>query len=350
MAVRFTETFAGVPIGTAASLTNTTFSELVGTGTMLGVAGLFGTAVRMDSDGTTVFAGLRYNHGATAPTARWYRMYVTPRRLPVTGEGHLFLAVRSGATLNSGLRINDAGLIHLRNGATNLTGAGQITTAAVAVGATVRVEYTTDATALTQTARLYWGAGLHGTTPTETLTGPIAVAGTNMTIGSPFAVNASMDFEQVVADDAGYPPALAAVGDTENPAITMTAPAAGTTVSGTVAVSGTVSDNVGVSSVTFRVDGVARGTATVTGSNWTYQWVTTTGDVGSRVITARAVDPTGNAGLTTARTVTVEAVPDLSYLLETWGVLGSFLPAGADAAPEPAAAGFEAAYPGVYNT
>jgi hypothetical protein len=209
MTVRFTETFTGVPIGEAATLTNTTFSEVVGTGTMVGVAGVFGTAARMDADGSTVFAGLRYNHGATAPTTRWYRMYVTPRRLPAATEGHLFLTVRSGATINSGVRINDAGFIHLRNGTTNLTGAGQITTAAVPVGTTVRVEYTTDATALTQTARLYWGAGLHGSAPTATLTGPIAAAGTSMTIGSPFAGNASMDFEQVVADDAGYPPPLA---------------------------------------------------------------------------------------------------------------------------------------------
>jgi hypothetical protein len=211
VAVRFSEDFAGVPLGQAATLTNTSFSSLVGTGTLLGVAGTFGRAVRMDTDGTAAtFGGLRYEVGATAPTARFYRGYVTPRRLPNAGAGHMFFTARAGGTISGSVRILDTGFMHLRNGATNQTAAGQITTAAVGVGELVRVEYTQDTVALTHTARIFRGAGVHGTTPTETLTAPLTTAGTSFTIGSPFDINAAMDFEQIVAEDAAFPTPLAA--------------------------------------------------------------------------------------------------------------------------------------------
>ena len=47
-------------------------------------------------------------------------------------------------------------------------------------------------------------------------------------------------------------------GDTTAPSVTMTAPAGGATVSGTIAVSATASDDVGVASVQFTVDGDSR--------------------------------------------------------------------------------------------
>src|SRR5205823_12542951 len=55
----------------------------------------------------------------------------------------------------------------------------------------------------------------------------------------------------------------AAVADTPPPSVAITAPAGGATVAGTVTVSATASDNVGITRVQFKVDGVDEG-ATVT--------------------------------------------------------------------------------------
>ena len=67
----------------------------------------------------------------------------------------------------------------------------------------------------------------------------------------------------------GAPPA-----DTTPPTVSMTAPAAGATVSGTVALSANASDNVGVVGVQFLVNGVATGAEDTT-SPYSVNWNTT---------------------------------------------------------------------------
>lgn len=204
MAVRFSENFSALAVGEVANAANTAFNETVGTATMTVVAGTLGNAVRMDTDGTAGFAGLRYNHGTTAPTTRWYRTVLTPRRLPPAGAGHLFYTVRSGANISSGVRILDSGLIHLRNGTTNQNSAGQITTTPAGIGTPWRVEYRADAATLTHTARIFRG-DLYGTTPTEVITAPLTTAGNSLTIGASSIEHSAMDFEAIVADDADWP-------------------------------------------------------------------------------------------------------------------------------------------------
>lgn len=96
-------------------------------------------------------------------------------------------------------------------------------------------------------------------------------------------------------------------GDTTPPTISVTAPTVGTTVSGNTTISASASDNVGVTSVEFFVDGASKGTDTT--SPFSISWDTENGGThpcsGSHThsLTARAVDAAGNQ--TTSSGVTV---------------------------------------------
>lgn len=99
------------------------------------------------------------------------------------------------------------------------------------------------------------------------------------------------------------PPASTTTGDTTAPTVAITAPANNASVSGTVAITATASDNVGVAKVEVRVDGALK--ATLTSSPYTYSW-NTSGLTGGHTIDVRAVDAAGNAKLVSA-TVTTNA-------------------------------------------
>jgi hypothetical protein len=97
---------------------------------------------------------------------------------------------------------------------------------------------------------------------------------------------------------------FAASPDVKTPAISMTAPLDGATVSGTIPVSASASDNVGVAGVQFRVDGVDLGTE-VTTAPYTTQWNTSTAANGAHVLTAIARDEAGNTATAAQVSVTV---------------------------------------------
>jgi len=95
----------------------------------------------------------------------------------------------------------------------------------------------------------------------------------------------------------------AAPSDTQPPSVTFSSPAAGATVGGTATISGTASDDAGVTLVELQVDSDAW--AAVTGTNsWSYSLGTATLSNGSHTLTARASDSAGNRG-TTTRSITV---------------------------------------------
>ena len=86
-------------------------------------------------------------------------------------------------------------------------------------------------------------------------------------------------------------------GDRTAPAVSIAAPSAGSSVTGSVTVTGSSTDNVAVSSVSVSVDGGAWSTASGTGS-WSWAWPTTSQPNGTHTVTARAVDTSGNASTT----------------------------------------------------
>ncbi|WP_084285447.1 LamG-like jellyroll fold domain-containing protein [Solirubrobacter soli] len=93
-------------------------------------------------------------------------------------------------------------------------------------------------------------------------------------------------------------------GDTTAPTVSISAPAGGSTVSGTVVVTANASDDVGVASVQFKLDGADLGSLD-TSSPYTVNWDTTTATAGSHVLSAVAKDAAGNPGTAANVSVTV---------------------------------------------
>ena len=75
--------------------------------------------------------------------------------------------------------------------------------------------------------------------------------------------------------------------------MSITGPANRTTVSGTVTITATASDNVGVVGVQFRADGIAVGTEDTT-APYSVSWNTTEAANGIHTLTAVARDAAGN--------------------------------------------------------
>jgi hypothetical protein len=88
-----------------------------------------------------------------------------------------------------------------------------------------------------------------------------------------------------------------------SPTISLTSPANNETVSGTVSVNATASDNVGVTSVGFYVNGELKSTDTST--PYLYSWNTTSLAAGNYTLMAKANDAAGNVGQSADVTVTV---------------------------------------------
>lgn len=90
--------------------------------------------------------------------------------------------------------------------------------------------------------------------------------------------------------------------DTTLPTVSIGAPAAGATVSGSITVSATASDNVGVAKVELYIDSALYGTDTT--SPYSFAWNTTQSGDGSHTIQVVAADAAGNVA-SAVRTVTV---------------------------------------------
>ena len=80
--------------------------------------------------------------------------------------------------------------------------------------------------------------------------------------------------------------------DTTLPSVSITSPTSGATVSGTLTIQASASDNVGVQSVTFAVDGSTKCTDTT--ASYACSWDSNTVSNGSHTLTATARDAAGN--------------------------------------------------------
>ncbi|MBN1675949.1 MAG: DUF4082 domain-containing protein [Kiritimatiellae bacterium] len=96
--------------------------------------------------------------------------------------------------------------------------------------------------------------------------------------------------------------------DTTPPSVSLTAPADGATVSNTVTVSATASDNVGVVGVQFRLDGANLG-AEDTSAPYSIAWNTFGAANGSHTLSALARDAAGNTATAAVVNVTVANGP-----------------------------------------
>jgi len=102
------------------------------------------------------------------------------------------------------------------------------------------------------------------------------------------------------------------ITDVTKPTITITAPTANASVSGSLAVNASASDNVGVTKVDFRVDGLA--SVSDASSPFTATFNTTALPNGSRAITATAFDAAGNSQSTSV-TVNVQNAAQQAFAI-----------------------------------
>ena len=93
------------------------------------------------------------------------------------------------------------------------------------------------------------------------------------------------------------------VSDTTAPTVSISSPAASSTVSGTVSVAAQAADNVGVTKVEFYVDGALQ--ATDTASTYSFNWDTTLAANGTYTLTATAYDAAGNSATSSPVQVSV---------------------------------------------
>lgn len=109
--------------------------------------------------------------------------------------------------------------------------------------------------------------------------------------------------------------------DITPPTVAITAPASGT-VSGAVTVSGTVTDDRGVGSVSIIMDGVTIGSATVSGTSWSFAWDTTGTANSTKSLVANAVDATGNDADSTARSYTISnTAPQIDPIMSSGSII-----------------------------
>jgi subtilisin family serine protease len=113
-------------------------------------------------------------------------------------------------------------------------------------------------------------------------------------------------------------------GDTTPPSTSISSPANGATVSGTVTVAAGANDDVGVTRVEFFVDGALIGTDT--SSPYQASWNTTTAANGGHGLQSKAYDAAGNVGSSTVVNVTVSNATGGGELIANGGFEGSATP------------------------
>jgi hypothetical protein len=236
--------------------------------------------------------------------------------LSASRRGFLLLAVVLTTTLLSLGLVGCAGVVSGNGGQNNLPtplvimnvqiSAGITQAAPVASGATtssVRVSWVTNIPA---TSEIEYGttAAYGATTPVDgSMVTNHQMALTNLAPGTTYhcRVRSTAGSSAAVSNDHICSPAG---GSTAPPTIAITSPATGATVSGNVNVTAAASDNAGVASVQFRLDGGNIGTS-LAAAPYAFTLNTTTLSNGNHTISVVATDTAGNSTTSAGVTVTV---------------------------------------------
>src|SRR2546425_857338 len=278
------------------------------TGSLLGgttwTAGQLGQALNFDgvSGNVTASTTTALNLSPTLTFAAW----INPS--DVSGTTYRTLVVKGATGLRGyGVNLVNANLNFIKVGIRTVTSAVVITT-----GTWQHVAITWNAA--TGEVKFYKNGALAQTViDSSTLTAPLdtdnLLVGLWLGGGSYFA--GAMD-ELRIYNRVLSATDILALYNTTPPTVAITAPAAGATVAGTITVSASATDNVGVVGVQFKLDGANLG-AEVTSAPYTLSWNTATASNGLHTLTAVARDAAGNTATSTAVTVTVDnAAPVLS--------------------------------------
>jgi hypothetical protein len=161
--------FEGGTNGAAATAANTgTTVAPAGGGTTIFTTGVLEGLGLKVSVAAAQNEQLRHDNSAGLVSTYNYRVYmraVTPISFP-----RYFMQVTAAGTIRAQVGIGPDGTLRLRNGtATVATSNIQLPSNEL-----VRIGWTLDSVAGTQSARIYVGGNIHGTTPDETVTGPFS--------------------------------------------------------------------------------------------------------------------------------------------------------------------------------
>jgi len=115
--------------------------------------------------------------------------------------------------------------------------------------------------------------------------------------------------------------------DTAAPVLSIASPSTGASVSATVSVTGTSSDNMGVTRVEFYVDGVLN--STTASSSFSFPWLTTSVVNGSHILMVKAFDAANNSA-TMTRGVTVSNFASIADTQAPAVWITSVTPSGAN--------------------
>jgi Big-like domain-containing protein/glucodextranase-like protein len=177
---------------------------------------------------------------------------------------------------------------------------------------TSSLTYTVTSSSLTLQGTASDNVGVTQVTWVNSRGGSGTATGTSSWTASAIALQLGSNVLTVTAQDAAANTATAnltvTLSDTTSPMVALTGPIAGTTVTSTVVVSGSATDNVGVVGVQFKLDGAKLG-AEVTTPPYAVTWNTTTTTNGAHVLTAVARDAAGNTATSAGTTVTVANAP-----------------------------------------
>ena len=208
----FSEDFNSFGNGTTLTTGNTDFDTIgaTGSGTFISstsspIHGTFGRFTTTTS--STDFAREQYS----STTSRFYRFYMRLSSLPAATGTIFSLLDAAGTTTVGALRMQTDGTILLRDGSITVN----TSTTALVPNQWMRVELFYNAAASTQTLKLYTGANIDNTTPTETLTGAATNGATTYMQYGMITSQASQtyDLDEVESSTATWlgPPATATI-------------------------------------------------------------------------------------------------------------------------------------------
>src|SRR5437762_10802917 len=255
-----------------------------------------------------------------SPATLCSRATSSDRRLATTESGFLDSESRTRATIIVGMNVNKRiarvavllamvgwSLIAPQPALAQLGGSLIVTVTAPASGSTVSgtVPVTASVTAFGALSVRGVQFKLDGSNlGAEDTTAPYSVSWNTTT-----ASNASHTLTAVARDSLGMlwtsdPVTVTVFNDTTPPSVSITSPASGTIVGGTISVTASASDNVGVVGVQFLLDGLNTG-AEAAAAPYSASWNTTTASNGSHSLTAVARDAAGNRTTSAPVAVTV---------------------------------------------
>lgn len=139
----------------------------------------------------------------------------------------------------------------------------------------------------------------------------LQIAGTKAGVGVDcFVLTSDTSFSPTTSADCAGPqivtPPPPPPSDTTPPQVSLTAPANNATVSGSVTVSANASDNVGVTRVSYFLDGSSTAFSNDTSSPYTSTWTSSSVANGNHTIRATATDAAGNIANSQIITINVQ--------------------------------------------